>query len=204
MFHKMKLMALLMFFPVIWSAPVQSLDEASGQILGGSVNAPIRLEVFSDFQCSACREFYLGTIRQVLQEYCSKDKVCVIYHEYPLSIHQYAREAARYSEAASRLGQQKLLPVYDSLFTDQAQWSQNGSLEVTVAKALPRDDFLKLKKIMLDPSINSAIDREVELGMRREVRSTPTTFIYYIGKQQKVEGLVTYIVMKQFIDSIVK
>jgi protein-disulfide isomerase len=186
------------------SVPARSVDQAAGQILGGSLNSPIRLEVFSDFQCPACRDLYLGTIRQLLQEYCSKDKVCVIYHEFPLAIHQYSREAARYSEAAARLGQQRLLPVVDSLFTNQTQWAQDGSLESTVSKALSQDDFQKLKKIMQDSSINEAIDKEVQLGVQKEVKSTPTLFIYYIGKQQKVEGVVAYPVLKQFIDSIVK
>jgi len=204
MFRKLKWMMLLTMCSALCSIPARSLDQAAGQILGGSLSSPIRLEVFSDFQCPACRDLYLGTIRQVLQDYASKDKVCVIYHEYPLSIHQYAREAARYSEAASRLGQQKLLPVYDSLFTDQAQWSQDGSLEATVSKALSLEDFQKLKKIMQDSSINAAIEKEVQLGLQKEVKSTPTLFIYYIGKQQKVEGVVTYLVLKQFIDSIVK
>jgi protein-disulfide isomerase len=204
MFREMKPMAFLMLIFTFWSVPAQSADETPGQVLGGSLDSPVRLEVFSDFQCPACRELYLGTIRPVLKEYASKNKVCVIYHEYPLSIHQYAREAARYSEAASRLGLDRLLPVLDSLFTEQAQWSQNGSLEATVAKALPLEDFQKLKKLMQDASINSAIEKQVELGVKRDVKSTPTMFIYYIGKQQKVEGLVTYLVMKQFIDSIVK
>jgi protein-disulfide isomerase len=200
---KMKPMAFFVLLFAGLAMPAQS-DETPGQILGGSLGAPIRLEVFSDFECSACREFYLRTIRPLLQEYCSKDKVCVIYYEYPLSYHKYARQAALYSEAASRLGQQKLLPVLDSLFTDQAEWSQNGSLDATVAKALPREDFEKLKKIMQDASIKAAIEKQVELGVKRDVKSTPTMFISYIGKQQKVEGLVTYLVMKQFIDSIVK
>ncbi len=201
---KVKSMILLIACCAVWSVPVQAWNQPAGQILGGSLDSPIRLEVFSDFQCPACRDFYLGTIRQVLQEYSSKDKVCVIYHEFPLAIHQYSREAARYTEAVSRLGVEKLLPVYDSLFTNQAQWAQDGSVEATVSKALPRDDFLKLKKIMQDSSINAEVEKEVQLGMQKEVKSTPTTFIYYPGKQQKVEGVVTYMVMKQFIDSIVK
>ncbi len=201
---KVKSMILLIACCAVWSVPVQAWNQPAGQILGGSLDSPIRLEVFSDFQCPACRDFYLGTIRQVLQEYSSKDKVCVIYHEFPLAIHQYSREAARYTEAVSRLGVEKLLPVYDSLFTNQAQWAQDGSVEATVSKALPRDDFLKLKKIMQDSSINADVEKEVQLGMQKEVKSTPTTFIYYPGKQQKVEGVVTYMVMKQFIDSIVK
>ena len=120
---------------VFSSISSRSAEPPSGQILGGSLNSPVRIEVFSDFQCPHCRDFYLGTIRPLLQEYSSKDKVCVIYHEFPLAGHPYAREAARYTEAAAQLGQQKLLPVYDSIFTNQAQWSEDGKLEAVVATA---------------------------------------------------------------------
>jgi len=181
-----------------------SAEETSGQILGGSRSAPVRIEVFSDFQCPHCREFYLSTIKPVMQDYAGKDKVCVIYHEFPLAMHPYSREVARYTEAAAQLGQQKLVLLYDSIFTNQAQWSQDGKLEETVAKALSPDDFLKVKGAMNEPAINAAIEKEIALGVKNEVNSTPTMIIYYIGKHQKVEGLVTYPVLKQFIDTVVK
>jgi protein-disulfide isomerase len=121
-----------------------------------------------------------------------------------LSYHKYARQASLYSEAASRIGQQQLLAVRDSIYTDQAIWSQDGSLEATVSKALSRDDFQKLKKIMQETAVNNTLEKQIEWGRKKDIKATPTLFIYYIGKQQKVEGLVTYLVMKQFIDSIVK
>lgn len=204
MLGKIKPPVILLAFALFWSIPELSAENGSGQVLGGSPNSPVRIEVFSDFECPACRELYLATIRQVLQEYSSKDKVCVIYHEFPLRSHRYSREAARYSAAAGRLGRQKLIPVIDSLFMEQANWSQDGNIEKTVAKALPREDFLKLKQLMQDPSINASIEKELELGVQKKVTSTPTIFVYYTGRQQKVEGYVTYPVMKQFIDSILK
>jgi protein-disulfide isomerase len=205
MFRKARLTLILIVISMFWSVPMHPSDDAPGQILGGSADSPIQIEVFSDFQCSACREFYINTIKQVLQEYSSKDKVCIIYHEFPLiKIHRYAREAARFSEAAGQLGVQKLLSVMESLFIDQALWSQDGKLEASVSKALSHEDLLKLKKIMHDASIDLAIERELQLGTKNNIQSTPTMFISYIGKKQKVEGLVTYLVLKQFIDSIVK
>ena len=71
-------------------------------------------------------------------------------------------------------------------------------------KPSPATDFQKLKKIMQDSSIDLAIEREIDLGNKSQIKSTPTMFIRYTGKQQKVEGLVTYIVLKQFIDAIIK
>jgi protein-disulfide isomerase len=92
----------------------------------------------------------------------------------------------------------------DALFMDQAKWSEDGRIEASIAKVLSREDFQKLKKIMQDSSINLAIEREITLATKSQVKSTPTMFIRYTGKQQKVEGLVTYIVLKQFIDAIIK
>ncbi len=204
MLSRSGLIMVLLTLCLAWPAPVPASEDAPGQILGGSQASPIRIEVFSDFQCAACREFYLSTIRQILQEYSSKDKVCIIYHEFPLSSHRYSLQAAQYAEAAAQLGMQKLLQVMDSLFMDQAQWSQDGRLEDSISKVLPREDLLKVKKIMQSPAIKQAIDKEIQLGSKHKIKSTPTMIISYTGKQQKVEGLVTYLVLKQFIDSIIK
>jgi protein-disulfide isomerase len=204
MLKRSKLILLLATVCMVWTASGRPSEETSGHVLGGALNSPIRIEVFSDFQCSACREFYLRTIRQLLQEYSSKDKVCVIYHEYPLTTHRYSRSAAQYAEAAAQLGVQKLLSVMDSLFMDQAQWTQDGNLEASISKALSREDFLKLKKAMQNPAIDQAINKDIQLAITQKIISTPTMIISYTGKQQKVEGLVTYLVLKQFIDSITK
>jgi protein-disulfide isomerase len=202
MFQKLGMTGLVILLASTVSIPAFSSDQ--GQMIGGSMSSPVRIEVFSDFQCPACRDLYLGAIRQVLQDYSSKDKVCVIYHEFPLSIHAYGKEAARYSEAASRMGIQNLLTVFDSLFADQAQWSQDGDLDAVIAKALPQDEYRKLKKVIQDPSINQSIEKEVQLGLKKDIKSTPTMFIYYAGKEQKVEGAISYTTMKQFLDTVIK
>ena len=202
MLQRLKLVGFFWGFTLFVSIPAFSFDQ--GQLLGGSKSSPVKIDVFSDFQCPACRDLYLGTIRQVLQDYSSRDKVCVIYHEFPLTMHQYSREAARYCEAASRLGPQSLLTVFDTLFADQTQWAQDGNLDAVIAKALPREEYQKLKRIIQDPSINQAIDKEIKLGEKKDVKSTPTMFFYYAGKEQKVVGAIEYTTMKQFLDSIIK
>jgi protein-disulfide isomerase len=204
MLRKSRLITVMVLISLALSATLTLSDTAGGRILGGSEKSPVKIDVFSDFQCSACREFYLGTVRQILQEYASKDKVCIVYHEYPLPGHKYSWDASRYAEAAAKLGVKKLLLVMDALFMDQAVWSQDGSIEASMMKALPREDFQKLKQYLKDSDINLSIEREIQLGNNKQIKSTPTLFISYPGKQQKVEGLVTYLVLKQFIDAIVK
>lgn len=197
-------MALIAVCVLLWCTPQTFSETKSGAVLGGSADCPVRIEVWSDFECPACRELYLGTMRRIVQEYSSKGKVCVVYYEFPLSMHKYSKEAARYTEAAARLNPDYLLPLYDALFIDQARWSQDGSLEATVSKVVPKKDLQQLKKLMHDPSIDSAIAREVQIGNNMGVKSTPTSFIYSGGKHQKAEGTISYIVMKQYIDRELK
>jgi protein-disulfide isomerase len=181
--------------------PLQAPALAAGKILCGSLSAPIKIEVFSDFECPSCRELYLDVMRRIIVEYGAQNKVCLIYHEFPLtSIHPYSMAAARIAEAASRLGREKQLKVFDALFMDQAQWSQDGNLEACLNKALSRAEMQKMSTILRDPGINATIEKEIELGQQKQIRSTPTFFIFAKGKEQRVEGRVTYIALKQFID----
>ncbi len=198
----LSLVLLLAALPSI--ATAQTAEPKSEQVLGGALSSPIRIEVFSDFECPSCRAFFLESIRPVLKDYSSVDKVCVIYYEFPLKGHKYSRQAARYSKAAERLGRKQKLAVMDALYEQQEKWYQDGSLEDVVFKALGSDDYFRVKKLLLDPSLDEEIDREIALGEKKEVTSTPTFFVSAIGKEQKVVGILPYAVLKDFFDSIVK
>jgi len=190
---------------LLFVVPAGFSESFAGHVLGGPPQSPVRIEVYSDFECPHCRDLYLVVIRQILQDY--SNKVCVVYYEFPLSTHRYSQEAARYSEAASRMGQQVLLRVFDALFMEQANWSQTGRIDAAIAKALPREQFQKLKRIMQDPGVNLEVEKARQQGIQAGINSTPTMFIYYRGRTQKVdtrEGPVTYPVMKQFLDSVLK
>ncbi len=166
----------------------------------GSRNAPIRLEVFSDYQCPACRQYYLETIQFVLQEYATTGKVCVVYYEFPLNQHKHAREAARYAQAAFRLSPNHWLRVNETLYTLQAQWSADGQIEPLVARVLPKADMEKVRQSVNDPKINTLIDHDVAQGRSRGVSGTPTTFLTVNGQTHRINGPVQYAIMKQFLD----
>ena len=164
-----------------------SADGVPGLILSGSAESPVKLEVFSDFECPACGYFFLNTARQVLKNY--GDKVCLIYYEFPLDMHKYARPAARYVSAAARLGdRKKLLTLFEALFTDQSKWSKNGDLETYVAGALSPEDFQKMKSVMETDGagIDLEIERDIQVGEAKKIEATPTIFLIHAGKQERV------------------
>jgi protein-disulfide isomerase len=189
---------------IAFLGPASVRAQSCEQCLGGWLDAPVKVEVFSDFECPACKVFFLDTIRYVLQDYSNIDKVCVIYHEFPLPMHKYSREAARYSVATERLGRQQWLAVVESLYANQEAWATDGSVQAYVAKVLSPSDFQKVLKMKDDPSVEEVINRDVALGQKREVQSTPTFFVTALNKEQKVVGGLPYPVMKQFFDRVVR
>src|SRR5690349_16314007 len=99
----MKLLALAV--TAILSCAAANLDVDKGKILG-SPDAPVRIDVYSDFACPACKNFHEQTLPLILNEYVMSSKVYVVNREFPLNIpeHKYSREAANYASAAARLG----------------------------------------------------------------------------------------------------
>src|SRR3982750_934327 len=94
----------------------------------GSAVAPIRIEVFSDFQCPACKNLHETTLKQLVDEYVNgKKKVFLIHREFPLPMHAYARTAACYACAAERIG--KYEQVGDALFRNQETWAKDGNID---------------------------------------------------------------------------
>lgn len=176
--------------------------EESRPLCLGNPDAPVFIEVFSDHQCPACRQLYLETMRPVLADYALPGKACVVYHEFPLRQHKYARQAARYAQAASRLGSTQWVQVADALYYFQGQWSETGEVEAVVAKALSEKDMAQVRKWLDDPRLEAAIERDLAEGNRRGVRSTPTFFITANGRTERVNGVVQYTILRRYLDSL--
>jgi hypothetical protein len=92
----------------------------------------------------------------------------------------------------------------DALYENQEKWYQNGSLDDVVFTALGGDEYFRLRRLLPNPSIDSAIESEVALGRKKEVTSTPTMFAFAIGREQKIVGTLPYPILKSFFDGIVK
>jgi protein-disulfide isomerase len=176
--------------------------------LGGQANAPLKIEVFSDFQCPVCRAFYLETMKPLIADFTKEkriDKIYIVYHDFPLDMHQYARKAACYAMAAARLGRDPWLRVTDALYQEQAQWSQDGNIDAIVTKVLDPTELTRVKKLATDPSVEEAVRLEVLLGQGHEVTMTPTFFIItQAGHQEKVPGGVPYALLKGRLEQLLK
>ncbi len=109
----------LLFGPALGVRAGQSstVPDIDPHVTAGSKNAPIVMEVFSDFQCPACKTLFMTTNRQVLDNYVSTGKVFLIHRDFPLPMHAHSQVAAQYSRAAAQVG--KFDAVEEALFQNQ-------------------------------------------------------------------------------------
>jgi len=166
----------------------------------GIRTAPIMIEEFSDFECPACRELYMGTLRPLIDDYCPQGKVYLVHHDFPLPVHQYARSAALYANAAAAIG--RFEPVERALFTRQPEWSANGRVRDVVAGALTAAEMKRVDALVKSPAVAAAVEHDVELGRQAGVQRTPTMFISFRGQRTPVIGVVSYDVLRRFLNSL--
>jgi protein-disulfide isomerase len=167
----------------------------------GPVTAAVRIDVFSDFQCPACKALHEQTMKRVKEEFAMKGKLRLVHHDFPLPQHTYARRAAILAAAADRLG--KYDEAADALFRQQESWSQSGNVDATVDSVLTPEERKKLREIAKDPAILAGIERDVQLGQRMKVGSTPTMIVTHDGKPNPVVGVVSYTVFSKYLNTIV-
>src|SRR4029077_14009194 len=105
----------------------------------GNPSAPITMEVFGDFQCPACRGFFEGTVKQVIDDYVIPGKVYLVHHDFPLDMHPYARQAARLAKAAAALGQSEA--VERALYDLQDECSTRRNIDEVMASYFPPAEF---------------------------------------------------------------
>jgi protein-disulfide isomerase len=166
----------------------------------GSKSAPITMEVFSDFQCPACKTLYTSTNRQLMDNYVSTGKVYLIHRDFPLPMHAYSRIAARYARAAAQIG--KFEPVEQVLFQNQEKWEQSGDVDGTVASVLSAAEMAKIRALVKGGTLDAGIDKDSALGQMYRVSQTPTTVFHSKGQTYPFAGVMTYDMLKQFLDQL--
>jgi protein-disulfide isomerase len=192
----------------------------------GTSGAPIKLEVFTDYECPSCRAFFEQTLRPLINDYVASGKVYLLHHDFPLQMHKYGYAAARWANAAAEAGQ--FGTVEAALYDNQASWSIDGNMGKYVQASMPAADFSKVQKYMQGCdnqttaaaaqaalltnvsqtsgdacALDSFINADHALGMTIPVQATPTYMITYKGQHlPAASGVVSWPILKQFFDSL--
>jgi protein-disulfide isomerase len=166
----------------------------------GSKNAPVTMEVFSDYQCPACRTLYTTTNRQLMDNYVSTGKVYLIHRDFPLPMHAHSKVAASYARAAAHIGKSEA--VEQVLFENQSKWEQTGDIDGTIASVLSPAEMNKIRAMVKAATLEPLIAKDLALGQTYAVNQTPTTIFHAKGQTYPYAGVMNYEILKQFLDQL--
>lgn len=167
----------------------------------GSKTAPVVVEIYSDFQCPACKQLFLNTTQKVMDNYVNTGKVYLVHRDFPLPMHAYSRVAASYSRAAAHIG--KCEPVEQALFENQEKWETNGDVKGIVAGVLSPAEMKKVQSLVDAKTLEPLIERDKQIGQTLPVTQTPTSVFHSKGQNYPYAGTLSYDVLRDFLDQLV-
>ena len=147
---------------------VQQINVA-GSPFKGTADAPVTIALFTDFQCPYCARI-VPLLNQVLEK--NQGKVKLVFKNFPLNTHQFARKAAAAALAAGKQG--KFWELHDRLFQNYNRLNDQVVQEQAQQLGL---DMQKFEKDVNDPQIAQAINQDLQEGAKAGVRGTPTIYV---------------------------
>jgi protein-disulfide isomerase len=167
----------------------------------GQKNAPLVMEVFTDFQCPACKQLYTTTLQKVAENYANTGKLYIIHRDFPLQQHAYSRIAANYARAAAHIGKDEAVELV--LFQNQEKWEANGDVKGTLATVLSPAEMKKVEALVESQTLDTLVETDRQHGLTAAVNQTPTSVIHTkTGQVFPVVGFVSYENFKAFLDQL--
>jgi protein-disulfide isomerase len=140
----------------------------------GSPNAAVTVEEFADFQCPSC-----GATHPVMKQIQSMfgPRIKFIYRQVPLPMHDKSYDASSAAEAAGLQG--KFWDMYNLLFTNQQQWSNDPNYKQTFKGYAEKIglDVDKWETDMVGMAARGRVQADMDRGKALQIGSTPTIYI---------------------------
>ncbi|HEV3394405.1 MAG TPA: thioredoxin domain-containing protein, partial [Chthoniobacterales bacterium] len=132
----------------------------------------VTLEEFGDFQCPPC-----GRLSEPINQLQKQYNLRLIYRNFPLPVHEHAKEAAYAAEAAGRQG--RFWQMHDLLYREQAVWSKSPDARTlfNAYAGMLQLDLSRFKQDMDNSEVQRQVDLDKERGALIGVTNTPTIFL---------------------------
>ena len=172
----------------------------------GSKDAPIKLVVYSDLECPACKHFH-QQLKAIEDNYVNTGKVALAFRHFPLdSLHKKARQEAVATECANDIGGEEMFWRYlDKIFETTPS---NDGLDLALLPKLAADlgiDSIEFETCLNSGKFDSAIQASVDEAQDLKIGGTP----YFVvegpnGQLTEVPGSIPAENLTQLFDSLLK
>lgn len=136
----------------------------------GSDAAKVKVVEFSDYECPFCRRFQAAydSVKSQLG-----DSIALVYVHFPLSMHQFARPAARAAECAGRFN--RFGEMTSVLFSKQDSLGLKSWNRYAAEAGV--QDTVRFARCLTEPVPPQDIEAGVRMGQRFGIQSTPTILL---------------------------
>ena len=151
------------------------------------------LEIYGDFQCPSCA-VTSQAIDDLQKQYAGKLRI--VFHEFPLAMHNHAVDAARAAEAAGLQGH--FWEMHDMLYQYQPIWSKATNPAYffgAYANSLGLD-VERFRADLQSPEVQTRVISDADAGAARGVKNTPTLYI----NGREVKTLFTFEKLQALIE----
>jgi protein-disulfide isomerase len=160
----------------------------------GSLDAPVRIVEFSDFECPYCSLFH-EWMQAVTEEVGSN--VRLVFKHLPLPMHPWARGAAAAAACAGIQSADSFWQVHDFIFKVQENLTPENSQDRIneFARTVSALDVEKLKYCASSGAAEEIISRDERLAKQLHIEHTPTLFVNgtrfnSVHSKEELKGLI--------------
>jgi len=142
----------------------------------GDVQAPVLLEVYSDYQCPACAYYYTNSIKQLIKDYVETDKIKLLYDDLAFEGNrsQWAAEAVHCAN-----DQGKFWAYHDKIMT--VRYQSNSTVIYDKANLIKAAQELNLDEceftLCLESGKYTKLVKDNTEQALKKITGMPTTFI---------------------------
>jgi hypothetical protein len=166
----------------------------------GAITAPVTCELYLDYQCQPCARFYVETLPRLMEEYVRTGKVRLVHRDLPMASHAYARMAARYANAAGRVGQYQV--AVDQLFRTQSEWSVTGDVDGALAGVLSAASMARVRDLVADSRLDETTAADAAMARVDGINRTPSLVVVSKGRREVIAGIPDFSALKKYLDRV--
>jgi protein-disulfide isomerase len=147
----------------------------------GDPNAPVKIDVWEDFQCPACARYSESVEKQIIEAYVKTGKVYYTFHHFPfLDDNSATKESDQAASASMCAGEQgKFWEYHDVIYLNwngENQSAYNDRRLIAFAEALSLD-MNAFNACFDEKRYMTQIEQDMEAGRTLGVTGTPSVFV---------------------------
>ena len=145
----------------------------------GDPNAPVKMDVWEDFQCSGCKAYSQTLEPQVIQTYVDTGKIYYTFHFFPFIDGSKGESHQAANAAMCAMAQERFWDYHDMLF---ANWTGENAGSFTDTRLVAFAQKIKLDMTAFNQCFQAntyaaQIQQDVDAGAKLGIPPTPGIFV---------------------------